>query len=191
MSTYTVGYLVGSLSEESINRKLASALAKLAPSELDFVEIETGDLPPYNRDLDEDFPAVARRLKESVESVDAVLFVTPEYNRSIPGTLKNAIDWASRPFGNNSFAGKPSAVIGASPGKIGTALAQDHLGSILSYLDSPQLNQPEAYIEFPPDLVDDSGSVTVPDTEKFLTQFVEAFAEFVGQQLSGDSAQQR
>jgi chromate reductase len=188
MTTYTVGYLIGSLSAESINRRLATALAKLAPSELELVEIGIKDLPLYNRDLDEDYPAAARTLKESIESADAILFVTPEYNRSIPGALKNAIDWASRPYGKNSFAGKPSAVIGASTGKIGTALAQHNLDSILTYLDSPQLNQPEAFIEFPPDLVDENGSVTVPSTEKFLSQFLEAFAGWIGEQRSGRSA---
>src|SRR5690554_4137359 len=121
---YKVGYFVGSLSKDSINRKLANALVRLAPSELEFTEVPIGDLPLYNYDFDADYPEVARRLKETLADCDAVLFVTPEYNRSIPGGLKNAIDWASRPWGQNSFTGKPSGVIGASIGQIGTAVAQ-------------------------------------------------------------------
>jgi chromate reductase, NAD(P)H dehydrogenase (quinone) len=117
-------YMIGSLSAVSINRILARALIRLAPPEWSMVEIPIGDLPLYNRDLDSDYPAEARALKDAIAAVDAMLFVTPEYNRDIPGALKNAIDWASRPWGQNSFARKPSAVIGASPGKIGTAVAQ-------------------------------------------------------------------
>jgi len=130
MGKYNVGYLVGSLAKASINRKLALALVRLAPKELQLKEIPFGDLPLYSYDYDADFPAVARALKPSIAAVDAVLFVTPEYNRSIPGALKNAIDWASRPYGENSFTRKPSGVIGTSPGKIGTAVAQQHLRSI-------------------------------------------------------------
>lgn len=124
MTTYRVGYFVGSLATASVNRKLAKALIRLAPPELEFVEIPIKDLPLYSYDYDADYPAAGRALKDALASVDAVLFVTPEYNRSIPGGLKNAIDWASRPRGQNSFTGKPSAVIGASPGKLGTAIAR-------------------------------------------------------------------
>jgi len=133
MSNYTVGYFVGSLSTSSINRLLAKALVRLAPRELELREIPIKDLPLYNRDHDDAYPPVATAFKDAIAAVDAVLFVTPEYNRSIPGALKNAIDWASRPYGKNSFARKPSAVIGTSPGKIGTAVAQQHLRSILSF----------------------------------------------------------
>jgi len=132
MSTFTVGYLVGSLARASINRKLALALTRLAPVELPMREVPIGDLPLYSYDYDKDYPPAGRALKEAIANVDAVLFVTPEYNRSIPGVLKNAIDWASRPYGHNSFTRKPSAVIGTSPGKIGTAVGQQHLRSILS-----------------------------------------------------------
>lgn len=127
MTTYTVGYIVGSLSAQSINRLLSKALVRLAPDDLSFVEIPINDLPLYNQDLDADYPPAGRARGDSV--VDAVLVVTPEYNRGIPGCLKNAIDWASRPWGTNSFAHKPSAVNGASPGKIGTAVAQQSLRS--------------------------------------------------------------
>jgi hypothetical protein len=122
MTTHNVGYLIGSLAKASINRKLAKALVRLAPPELEMAEISFKELPLYSYDYDSDFPPAARAFKEAIAAVDAVLFVTPEYNRSIPGGLKNAIDWASRPYGKNSFTRKPSAVIGTSPGAIGTAV---------------------------------------------------------------------
>src|SRR5574338_1273467 len=157
MEHYRIGVIVGSLSSTSINRRLAHALMKLAPDCFDFVEIPFRDLPLYSQDYDADFPATARAWKEAIAGVDAVLFVTPEYNRSIPGGLKNAIDWASRPWGQNSFARKPSGVIGASVGSIGTAVAQQSLRSVLSFCNSPQMNSPEAYITFTPDMISDSG----------------------------------
>ena len=133
MNTFTVGYFVGSLARESINRKLALALTHLAPTHLQMREIPIGDLPLYSYDFDADYPPPGRALKEAIAAVDAVLFVTPEYNRSIPGALKNAIDWGSRPWGRNSFTRKPSGVIGTSPGKIGTAVGQQHLRSIMAF----------------------------------------------------------
>jgi chromate reductase len=142
-------------------------------------EIPIRDLPLYSQDYDADYPPPARALKQALAAVDAVLFVTPEYNRSIPGGLKNAIDWASRPWGENSFARKPSAVIGASIGAIGTAVAQQSLRSVLSFCNSPQMNAPEAYIHFKPDLVDDEGNVSVPSTETFLRDYMVAFNRFV------------
>lgn len=178
-TTHKVGYFVGSLSRESINRTLSKALIKLAPSNLELVEIPIGDLPLYNRDLDGDYPAPAKALKDAIADVDAVLFVTPEYNRDIPGALKNAIDWASRPYGTNSFSRKPSAVIGASPGKIGTAVAQQNLRSILSFCNSPQMNAPEAYIQFTPGLVTADGEVTDEATEQFLRDFMAEFEVFI------------
>jgi chromate reductase, NAD(P)H dehydrogenase (quinone) len=181
---YTVGYIVGSLSATSINRALAGVLIRLAPESLTFVEIPIGDLPLYNRDLDEDYPPAGRALKEAIASVDAVLFVTPEYNRGLPGALKNAIDWASRPYGTNSFARKPSAVIGASPGKIGTALAQQNLRGVLSFCDSPQMTAPEAYIQAAPGLITENGEVTDASTERFLRDFIEAFAVFITRVLT-------
>jgi chromate reductase len=179
MSAFTVGYFIGSLSSTSINRKLAKALVKLAPEGLSLREVPIRDLPLYSQDYDADFPAPARALKQALAEVDAVLFVTPEYNRSIPGGLKNAIDWASRPWGQNSFARKPSAVIGASTGAIGTAVAQQSLRSVLSFCNSPQMNAPEAYIQFKPDLIDDEGNVSAPGTETFLRDYMVAFHRFV------------
>src|SRR3954469_11122633 len=176
---YEVGYFVGSLSVKSINRTLANALIRLAPPELTFREIEIARLPLYNRDFDEDYPSEGRELKEAIESADAVMFVTPEYNRDIPGSLKNAIDGCSRPWGTHSSARKPSAVIGASPGKIGTAVAQQNLRSILSFCNSPQMNAPEAYIQFTPGLINDDGEVTDETTEQFLRDFMEQFEQFM------------
>lgn len=179
MSTYTCGYFVGSLARRSINRRLADALVRLAPSELLMREISIGDLPLYSYDYDADYPPPARALKNALAAVDAVLFVTPEYNRSIPGPLKNAIDWASRPKGQNSFYHKPSAVVGASPGKIGTAVGQQHLKAILGYCNSPQMNAIEAYIQFTPGLITDDGKVTVESTNEFLRDFMVEFHGFI------------
>ena len=183
MATHQVGYLIGSLAKESINRKLAKALVQLAPPQLEMREISFKELPLYSYDYDADFPPVARIFKEAIASVDAILFVTPEYNRSIPGGLKNAIDWASRPYGKNSFARKPSAVIGASTGAIGTAVAQQSLRSVLSFCNSPQMNAPEAYIQFSPGLVTDDGEVTVGSTEEFLRNYMSEFASFIARVL--------
>jgi chromate reductase len=179
MSTFKIGYFVGSLSSTSINRKLAGALVRLAPEGLEFEEIPIGKLPLYSPDYDADYPQVARDLKQAIAGVDGILFVTPEYNRAIPGALKNAIDWASRPWGQNAFARKPSAVIGASIGAIGTAVSQQNLRSVLSFCDSPQMNAPEAYIHFTPDLVDDEGNVSNPSTEEFLRNYMAEFHLFV------------
>jgi len=174
---YTVGYFVGSLATASINRKLSEALIKLAPPEFTFTEIPIKDLPLYSYDYDADYPPEGRALKESIESVDAVLFVTPEYNRGIPGALKNAIDWASRPWGTNSFAEKPAAVIGASPGGIGTAVAQQSLRSALSFSNARQMTAPEAYIQITEGLIADDGEVTNEGTAEFLRSFMNAFLE--------------
>lgn len=174
-----VGYMIGSLAKASINRKLATALVRLAPPDLEFTEIGFGDLPLYSYDYDADFPPPALDFKAKLARVDALLFVTPEYNRSIPGGLKNAIDWASRPRGKNSFARKPCAVIGASTGRIGTAIAQQSLRSVLSFCDAPQMNAPEAYIHFTTDLVTDDGIVTNASTEEFLRSFMVSFRDFI------------
>ena len=179
MTSFKVGYMVGSLAKNSINRKLAKALVKLAPTELDMSEIAFGDLPLYSYDYDADFPPTARAFKEALATVEAVLFVTPEYNRSIPGGLKNAIDWASRPYGTNSFTRKPSAVIGTSPGSIGTAIAQQNLRSVLAFCNSPQMNAIEAYIQFTPNLITDEGEVTSDSTREFLRNYITEFHGFI------------
>ena len=179
VTTFTVGYFVGSLAKASINRKLAVALTRLAPAELQLREIPIRDLPLYSYDYDKDYPPAGKALKDAIAAVDAVLFVTPEYNRSIPGALKNAIDWASRPWGTNSFARKPSAIVGTSPGKIGTAVAQQHLRSILAFCNSPLMNAIEAYIEFTPGLITDEGEVTVDSTREFLANFMKEYYGYI------------
>jgi chromate reductase, NAD(P)H dehydrogenase (quinone) len=184
LTTYRVGYIVGSLSQKSINRTLSKALIRLAPSELEFVEIPIKDLPLYNHDYDADYPPEGRALKEALAAVDAILFVTPEYNRSIPGALKNAIDWASRPWGDNSFTHKPSAVIGTSPGKLGTAVAQQSLRSVLGFCNSPQMNAPEAYIQYRPDVFTEDGEVLDENTARFLRDFMDEFGAFVTRVLT-------
>lgn len=179
MDTFKVGFFVGSLAKASINRKLARALVRLAPQQLALSEIAFGDLPLYSYDYDADYPPVARALKDKIAGVDAVLFVTPEYNRSVPGGLKNAIDWASRPYGQNAFTRKPTAIIGTSPGRIGTALAQSHLRSILAFCNAPLMNSIEAYVQFEAGLITDDGEVTHESTETFLRNFMTEFAAFI------------
>ena len=179
MSAFKVGYLVGSLAKGSINRLLSKALVRLAPSELEMTEVAFGDLPLYSYDYDADFPPVARAFKSALAATEAVLFITPEYNRSIPGGLKNAIDWASRPWGQNSFARKPSAVIGTSPGAIGTAIAQQSLRAVLSFCNSPQMNSPEAYIHFKPGLITPAGEVTDEKVEEFLRNYMSELHAFI------------
>ena len=152
---------------------------RLAPQSLQFSEISFRDLPLYSYDYDNDYPEVARKFKAAIKASDAILFVTPEYNRSIPGGLKNAIDWASRPYGSNAFTRKPSAVIGTSPGAIGTAVAQQSLRSVLSFCNAPQMNAPEAYIQFTPGLITDEGEVTVESTEAFLREYMKEFHDFI------------
>ena len=176
--TFKVGVIVGSLSKDSINGRLAKALKNLAPDTLEFVDIPIGTLPLYNRDLDGSYPPVAVKFKELIAQSDALLYVTPEYNRSIPGTLKNAIDWASRPYGHGVL-GRPSAVIGASGGNLSTAVGQQHLKQILLFMDAPQMGQPEGYLRFTPDLIDAEGNVSSRSTEEFLTSWMGAFSKFV------------
>ncbi len=188
---FRVGVFIGSLSKNSINRKLAKAIFKLNDGRLELVEIPIGNLPLYNHDFDADYPQVARDFKKAVEEVDALMFVTPEYNRSIPGALKNAIDWGSRPWGKNSFALKPSACIGTSPGSISTAVAQQHLRSILSFVNSPEMAQPEAYIQFTDGLITDGGDVTVESTAEFIKSWIDAFEVFIGKVTSVEGRAKR
>lgn len=171
-----IAVLVGSLSEASINKKLAKGLETLLPVGVafDFVSI---DLPLFNYELESDFPAAAAELKRRIEAADGVLFVTPEYNRSYSGVLKNAIDWASRPWGQNSFAGKPAAIIGASVGALGTSQAQQALRNVALYLDTQLLGQPEVYFNASEGLKDD-GTLT-DDAAQFLQEFVDTFVAHV------------
>jgi len=188
MPTYKIGYFVGSLSSTSINRTLAKALIRLAPADLEFSEIPIKDLPLYSQDYDAAYPPEAQALKDAVAGSDGILFVSPEYNRSIPGALKNAIDWGSRPWGANSFARKPTGIIGASPGGIGTAVMQSSMRSVLSFLDAPQLNAPEAYIKFEPEIYGDDGAVNNPDTEAFLKHYMEEYGAFVQRVLDASAS---
>jgi chromate reductase len=175
MTTYQVGYFVGSLSSKSINRVLSRALIQLAPEDFEFTEIPIGNLPLYSPDYDSNYPPEATALKDAIARSDALLFITPEYNRSIPGALKNAIDWASRPWGQNSFDHVPAAVIGASIGQIGTALAQQSLRGVLSYCNARQMTAPEAYIQYSKDTFTEDGKVTVESTASFLSNFMAEF----------------
>ncbi|RAN82213.1 NADPH-dependent FMN reductase [Bacillus sp. SRB_336] len=179
MKPLKIAVFVGSLRKDSFNRRLARAVEKLAPSELAFEHVRIDDLPLYSQDFDSAYPDVANRLKKDVEAADALLFVTPEYNRSVPGVLKNAIDIASRPWGTNSFAGKPGAVIGTSIGSTGTALAQQHLRNTLAYLDVPMLAQPEVFIHFKDDLIADDGTIGNDGTKKFLQDFVDKYVAWI------------
>jgi chromate reductase len=184
MTTFKVGYIVGSLAKGSINRLLAKALTRLAAPKLELVEIPIRDLPLYSYDYDADYPAVALAFKQAIAEVDAVLFVTPEYNRSIPGALKNAIDWASRPWGKNSFARKPSGVIGTSPGAIGTAVAQQQLRGVLCFCNSPLMNTIEAYIQFHPGLITEDGTVHNDSTAEFLSNYMKELHLFIERVLT-------
>jgi len=181
---YKVGYFVGSLSSTSINRVLSRSLIRLAPSELEFTEIPIGNLPLYSPDHDADYPPEARALKDAVAASDAVLFVTPEYNRSIPGALKNAIDWASRPWGQNSFHHIPTGVIGASIGAIGTAVAQQSLRAVMAFCNARQMTSPEAYITFSPERFRDDGEVVDETTAGFLKDYMEEFRDHVARVLT-------
>lgn len=181
MAKLKVAVFVGSLRKESFNRKLAKAVEKLMPADFEFDYVRIDHLPLYNQDFDENYPTVCTQLKQQIESADALLFVTPEYNRSVPGVLKNAVDIASRPYGTNSFAGKPGAAIGVSVGAPGTSMAQQHLRNTLLYLDVPVLGQPEVYVQFKEGLIDDDGNVGSDGTRKFLQGFVDKYVAWVKQ----------
>ena len=179
MAKFKVGYFVGSLSSTSINRELSRVLIRLAPTEFEFHEIPIGDLPLYSPDFDADYPPAAVALKEAIRDSDAVLFITPEYNRSIPGALKNAIDWASRPWGQNAFDHVPTAMIGASPGQIGTALAQQSLRAVMSFCNARLMTAPEAYLKFTPDVFPGGGEVVDRATRTFLETFLSEFRDHI------------
>jgi len=174
-----VAMLVGSLRKGSLTRKVAMALIPLAPKTLDCSVHEIGDLPLYNEDLDGEPPVAWQRFRSGIKGSDAVLFLTPEYNRSIPGCLKNAIDVASRPYGQSAFDGRPGAVVSVSPGAIGGFGANHHLRQMMVFLNVPMLQQPEAYIGGAANLFDDKGNLTNPSTREFLGKFMQAFAAWV------------
>src|SRR4029079_18044219 len=174
-----IGYLVGSLRKDSHNRKLANVLIKLGPADFNFKELRIGDLPLYNQDDDKAQAPEVQRLKSELRAVDAVVFVTAEYNRSVPGVLKNALDHASRPYGQSAWAGKPAGIIGASIGAISTAGAQLHLRTILAYLDMPTLGQPESYIHVRDGFFDEAGIIAKPETRKFLHGWMDKYAAWV------------
>ncbi len=179
MSQYQIAVVVGSLRRDSINRKLAGALVRMAPPEFAFKQLSIGDLPLYNQDDDANQAASVKALKNEITSASGLLFVTPEYNRSISGVLKNAIDHASRPYGQNAWAGKPAGVIGASIGAIGSALAQQHLRNILAYLDVPTLGQPEAFIQVKDGFFDADGNIANADTRKFLQGWMDRYVAWI------------
>lgn len=178
---YTVAVIVGSLRKDSINKKLARAFARLGGDRLSFTMVPIDDLPPYNQDHELDMPASVKAMKDAVAASDAVLFVTPEYNRSIPGVLKNAIDWGSRPYGKNVWKGIPAATAGTSGGHAGTAVAQGHLRTVLIMLGMAITAQPEMYIVDRPGLIKEDGTVTDEKTEAFFRQFLTSFADWIEQ----------
>ena len=178
MSQYQIAVIVGSLRKESFNNKLAIAITKLAPPEFSFKQVSIGDLPLYNQDDDANQAASVTRLKTEIKNAQGLLFVTPEYNRSIPGVLKNAIDHASRPYGQSAWAGKPAGVLGVSVGPIGTALAQQHLRNILAHINVPTLGQPEAFIHAKDGLFDEAGNIG-EGSKKFLQSWMDHYVAWV------------
>lgn len=178
MTTHQILVVVGSLRKESFNQMLANALIKQGPDDFSFKQLQIGDLPLYNQDDDANQAESVKRMKSEIALADGLIFVTPEYNRSIPGVLKNAIDHASRPYGQNAWAGKPAGVLGVSIGSIGTALAQQHLRNILAYLDVPTMGQPEAFIHMNDSLFDGAGNIG-SGSRDFVQAWMDNYAKFV------------
>lgn len=178
MSKYQIAVVVGSLRKDSFNRKLADAIVRLAPPEFSFQQVQISDLPLYNQDDDANQAESVKRLKKEIKSAQGILFVTPEYNRSIPGVLKNAIDNASRPYGQNAWVGKPAGVIGVSIGVIGTAVSQQHLRNVLAFLDMPTLGQPEIFIQVKEGLFDEAGNIGA-DSKQFLQNWMDLYVAWV------------
>jgi NAD(P)H-dependent FMN reductase len=177
--TYKIAVVVGSIRRDSFNKQLAHAVVALAPPDFSFEFLDIASLPLYSQDYDGDFPEVARIFKQKISAADGLLFVTPEYNRSIPGGLKNALDWGSRPWGQNVWANKPGAVLGTSPGATGTALAQAHLRNSLAYLDVPLLGQPEMFIKHDVNRIDASGTIVSEKTREYLQNFVDKYVAWI------------
>jgi chromate reductase len=188
---HDVAVFVGSLRRDSLNLKLARALAKLGKGRFNFNFAELGDLPIYNQDMEADLPASVVRMKKEIAKADAVLFVTPEHNRSIPSVLKNAIDWGTRPWGQNSWAGKPGSIIGTSPGNVGTAAGQAHLRSVMTILDVILLGQPEVYFVSKPGLIDDKDDITDDATREFLQGYLTRFEAWIDQVLQYEARTKR
>lgn len=175
METYQIAIVVGSLRQDSFNRKLANAIVKLAPPEFSFKQVQISDLPLYNQDDDTNQADSVKRLKNEIRDAQGILFVTPEYNRSIPGVLKNAIDHASRPYGQNVWSGKPAGILGTSTGVIGTAMAQQHLRNVLAALNVLTLAQPEAFIHAKDGLFDEFGNIGIagkPFLQKWMDRYI-------------------
>ena len=175
MSQYRIALVIGSLRRDSYNRKLAYAIKKLAPPEFLFEELQINDLPLYNQDDDANQPIPVKRLKKEITAAHGVIFVTPEYNRSVPGVLKNAIDQASRPYGDSAWKGKPAGVVGASIGAPGTSMAQQHLRNMLAYLDMPTLGQPEVFVQVTDGFFDQNGDIARADARQFLQGWMDAY----------------
>jgi len=178
MHEYKIAVIVGSLRKDSYNLKLANAVAKLAPPEFDFTQVYIGDLPLFNQDNEGNPSDSVNRFRTEVKSAQGLLFVTPEYNRSIPGVLKNALDHGSRPHGQSVWAGKPAAVMGVSIGAVGTAVAQQHLRNILAFLDVPTLAQPEVFIQLKEGLFDEAGDIG-PGSKPFLQNWMDRYVAWV------------
>ena len=179
MTTHSIGIIVGSLRKQSFNRKLARALTALAPDSLKLEIVDIGQLPHCNADDEASPPQVITDFKQRIEALDGVLFVTPEYNRGVPGFLKNAIDVASRPYGKNSWSGKPTAVISVSPGALGAFGANHQLRQSFVFLDMPTMQQPEAYIGNASSIFNDQGEISSDPTRDFLVQYLGSFARWV------------
>jgi chromate reductase, NAD(P)H dehydrogenase (quinone) len=176
---HKIAIVVGSIRKDSINRKLAKALVKLMPSDLEGVLVRIDDLPVFNQDHDQNPAEPVKRVKAEVTSAQGLLFVTPEHNRSLPTALKNVLDWVSRPYGQNLWSGKPGAIAGASVGAVGTAVAQAHLRGVLGYLNVPTLGQPEVYMQFTQGLIDDEGNISNDGTRKLLQGFVDRYSAWI------------
>ena len=187
MIPYQIAVVVGSLRRDSLNRKLATAIARLARPEFSFRQVQIGDLPLYNQDDDAHQAESVNRLKGEIRAAQGLLFVTAEYNRSIPGVLKNAIDHASRPYGQSAWAGKPAGVLGVSVGAIGTAMAQQHLRNVLAYLDVPTLGQPEAFIQAKDGLFDEADNIGA-GSRPFLQTWMDRYEAWVKQHATEPGA---
>jgi chromate reductase len=183
MPSYHIAVVVGSIRRDSFNRQLATAMARLAPPDFTFKQVQIDDLPPYNQDDDANQDDSVKRLKADISAAQGLLFVTPEYNRSIPGVLKNAIDHASRPYGQSAWSGKPAGVMGASVGAMGTAMAQQHMRNVLSYLDVVTLGQPEAFIHAKDGLFDADGNIGA-GSMVFFQAWMDRYVDWVRQHAS-------